>query len=123
MPTAWTCRLCALFGASAVLLGAFAAHLLKDTLEGTRLAVFETAVRYQMYHALGLGLCWLQARAAARASFASWCFAAGIVLFSGSLYLLALTDAKWLGAVTPAGGLALTAGWLALGWPARQQPA
>src|SRR5439155_24204123 len=97
---------CAGAGATAVLLGAFAAHGLKQSLLPEQLAVFETGVRYQIYHALALGLCWLCARGGAPARVAAWCFLAGIVLFSGSLYLLALTDAKWLAAITPAGGLA-----------------
>jgi uncharacterized membrane protein YgdD (TMEM256/DUF423 family) len=101
-------RLCAGFGATAVLLGAFAAHALKDALSDDRLRVFETGVRYHLVHALALGLC--MSRAPLR--WAPACFAAGIVLFSGSLYLLAWSDAHWLGAVTPFGGLLFVAGWV-----------
>jgi len=103
-------RLCAGFGATAVLLGAFAAHALKDALPGERLAVFETGVRYHLAHALALGLCMVRAPL----RWAPACFAAGIVLFSGSLYLLALCDARWLGAVTPFGGVLFVAGWVLL---------
>src|SRR6478736_4211384 len=97
----------AINGAIAVGAGAFAAHGLRDRLEPRMLEVFETAARYQMYHALAMVLAGvLVARGPGIA------FQAGIVLFSGSLYLLALTDVKALGAVTPFGGLAFIAGWL-----------
>ncbi len=92
----------------AVGLGAFGAHALKGRLEPEMLAIFETGVRYQVYHALALILV-----AAVRGpSKAGWCFTAGIVLFSGSLYILALTGVKKWGAVTPLGGLLFLAGWL-----------
>lgn len=99
-----------------VALGAFAAHGLKTRLEPDMLAVFETAARYQMYHALALvAAAWGWSRWKHRIfSFAGWMFVAGIVLFSGSLYVLAMTDRKWLGAVTPFGGLAFLTGWLSL---------
>jgi uncharacterized membrane protein YgdD (TMEM256/DUF423 family) len=103
-------RLCAGFGATAVLLGAFAAHALKDALTDERLRLFETGARYHMYHALALGLCMVRAPL----RWAPACFAAGIVLFSGSLYLLAWSDARWLAAVTPFGGVAFVAGWVLL---------
>jgi uncharacterized membrane protein YgdD (TMEM256/DUF423 family) len=86
--------------------GAFAAHALRERLEPRALEVFDTGARYQMYHALAMILCGLLG---ARTS--GWIFQAGIVLFSGSLYALALTDTKALGAVTPFGGLAFLAGW------------
>ncbi len=99
-----------------VAVGAFGAHGLRAHVSPEALAVFETGVRYQMYHALGLIAV---AGAAARwpgpwAQVAGWSFAAGIVLFSGSLYLMALTGARWLGAITPIGGVAFIAGWAAL---------
>ena len=95
--------------ALAVGAGAFGAHGLKDRLEPRALEVFETAARYQMYHALAMVLCGVIATSAARTS--GWIFQAGIVLFSGSLYALAVTDVKTLGAITPVGGLAFLAGW------------
>ena len=110
----------ALAGFFGVALGAFAAHALKSTLSPDMLAAFETGVRYQMYHAFALFAAgWGFARWQARAfALAGWLFVAGIVLFSGSLYLMALTGTRWLGAVTPLGGLAFLAGWLCLAWSA-----
>jgi uncharacterized membrane protein YgdD (TMEM256/DUF423 family) len=96
--------------------GAFAAHGLRDRLEPRALEVFETAARYQMYHALAMILAGVIA--ARGASTAGWIFQAGIVVFSGSLYALALTDMKVLGAVTPFGGLAFVVGWAWLAWAA-----
>lgn len=93
----------------AVAAGAFGAHALRDRLEPRALEIFETATRYQMYHALAILVCALIASSGART--AGWIFQAGIVVFSGSLYTLALTDVKWLGAITPIGGLAFIAGW------------
>jgi uncharacterized membrane protein YgdD (TMEM256/DUF423 family) len=102
----------------AVAAGAFGAHALKSRLSPDRLAVFETGARYQMYHALALlAVAWVLTRwptPPARA--AGWLFLAGTVCFSGSLYLLSLTDARWLGAITPLGGLLFLAGWVALAW-------
>jgi uncharacterized membrane protein YgdD (TMEM256/DUF423 family) len=106
----------ALAGFLAVALGAFGAHGLRSRLGPDMLAVFETGVRYHMYHALALVLTalvlgrfdgWLVRTA-------GWCFVAGIVLFSGSLYALALSGITILGAVTPFGGLAFLAGWACL---------
>lgn len=104
----------------AVLLGAFGAHGLRGRLTPEMLAVFETGVRYHFYHALAL---LAVAYAAGRwpgsaAGAAGWLFLAGILLFSGSLYLLSLTETRWLGAITPFGGLAFIAGWVALLWAA-----
>lgn len=101
--------------------GAFGAHFLKGLLEPPMLTVFETAVRYQMYHALGLCLvAWvLECHPAARVSMAGWCFVVGIVLFSGSLYVLALSGIRSFGAVTPLGGAALITGWGLLAWEVR----
>jgi uncharacterized membrane protein YgdD (TMEM256/DUF423 family) len=98
--------------------GAFGAHALRARLAADVLAVFETGARYQMYHALGLvAAAWAASRtpaAAAWAGWAGWLFVAGTVLFSGSLYALALTGVRAIGAVTPLGGVAFIAGWIAL---------
>lgn len=103
-------------GFTGVGLGAFAAHGLRSRLEPAMLAVFETAVRYQMYHAFALvAAAWGWARWQRREFRAAGClFIVGIVLFSGSLYGLALSGPRWLGPVTPVGGLAFLAGWLML---------
>jgi uncharacterized membrane protein YgdD (TMEM256/DUF423 family) len=105
-------------GFMGVALGAFAAHGLKSRLEPDLLAAFETAVRYQMYHVFALCAAgWGWARWPGRwFALAGWAFIAGIVIFSGSLYLLAVTGQRWLGAVTPLGGVAFLAGWLSLAW-------
>jgi uncharacterized membrane protein YgdD (TMEM256/DUF423 family) len=106
----------ALVGAAAVVLGAFGAHALRDTLDERALATWHTAVEYQFWHALAL----LGAGALARDGVsralrvAAIAFVIGIVLFCGSLYLLALGAPRGLGAVTPIGGVALIAGWIAL---------
>ena len=104
----------------AVALGAFAAHGLKSRLDATMLATFETGVRYHIYHALALlAVGWACTRWPGTAANASgWLFIAGTVLFSGSLYALALTGTRSLGAVTPFGGAAFLAGWLCLAWAA-----
>lgn len=101
----------------AVAAGAFGAHGLKTRLAPDLLAVFEVAVRYQMYHALGLFACaWAVGKwPGALASSAGWLFVAGTLVFSGSLYALSLTGVRWLGAITPLGGLAFLAGWVCLG--------
>ena len=102
----------------AVMIGAFAAHGLKHVLDAYHLGIFEIAVRYQMYHAIALlivgvistipqfSLRWLK--------LAAFGFILGIALFSGSLYILALSGIKWLGAITPLGGVAFIFGWMAL---------
>ena len=107
-------------GFTGVALGAFAAHALKARLAPDMLAVFETGARYQMYHAFALvAAAWGWARWQRRAfTIAGVLFVAGILLFSGSLYLLALTGTRGLGMITPLGGVALLAGWLMLGWGA-----
>jgi uncharacterized membrane protein YgdD (TMEM256/DUF423 family) len=104
----------------AVAAGAFGAHGLRGRIDADMLAVFETAARYQMYHALALfAVAWTVERwPASPAAVAGWCFVAGIVVFSGSLYALALTGTRWLGAITPLGGLAFLAGWAILAWVA-----
>ena len=105
-----------LSGFIAVALGAFAAHGLKARLAPDLLAVFETGARYQMYHALALlAAAWACGRwPGGWPAAAGWFFVAGTLLFCGSLYVLALTGQRWLGAVAPFGGLALLAGWLCL---------
>jgi uncharacterized membrane protein YgdD (TMEM256/DUF423 family) len=98
-------------------LGAFGAHGLKTRLSAEMLAVFETGVRYQMYHALALLVVSAAVGHLGSARLlvsAGWLFVAGIVLFSGSLYVLALTGITTLGAITPLGGLAFLAGWACL---------
>jgi uncharacterized membrane protein YgdD (TMEM256/DUF423 family) len=97
----------------AVAAGAFGAHALRARLAPDLLAVFETAARYQMYHALGLfAVAWAVARwPESLASWAGWAFVVGTLLFSGSLYTLALTGVRWLGAITPLGGAAFLVGW------------
>jgi uncharacterized membrane protein YgdD (TMEM256/DUF423 family) len=104
----------------AVGLGAFGAHALKARLDPDLLAVFETGVRYQMYHAFALlAVGWAATRwPGAALSASGWLFVAGTLLFSGSLYVLSLTGVRWLGAVTPLGGLAWLAAWLCLAWGA-----
>ncbi len=108
----------AIFGAIGVGAGAFGAHALRGRLAPDMLAVFETGARYEMYHALALVAVALflgrQPQSAGLAGAAGWLFAAGIVLFSGSLYALALTGVRAFGAVTPIGGLAFLAGWICL---------
>jgi uncharacterized membrane protein YgdD (TMEM256/DUF423 family) len=106
----------ALSGLVSVAAGAFGAHALKARLSPELLAVFETGARYQMFHALALVASgWAAGRfPGAAAAWSGWLFLAGTVLFSGSLYLLALTGTRWLGAVTPFGGVAFLAGWVAL---------
>lgn len=100
----------------AVAAGAFGAHGLRSRLSEELLAAFETGARYQMYHALALlAVAWAHARwPGGVVSVAGWLFVGGTIVFSGSLYLLALTGQRWLGAVTPVGGAAFLLGWLAL---------
>lgn len=102
--------------AIAVIAGAFGAHALKDKLEPDRLAVFETATRYQFFHALALlAVSWALTKWNVQfATIAGWLFILGTVLFSGSLYALSLSGIKILGAITPFGGLAFIIGWIAL---------
>lgn len=101
--------------------GAFGAHALKARLSPELLSTFETGVRYQMYHALGLLFtAWATIHLSSRlVGYAGWCFVVGSLLFSGSLYVLALSGVRWLGAVTPLGGLFFLVGWgllLAAAW-------
>lgn len=109
------CMLGAVFGLLSVALGAFGAHGLKGVLSDDMLATFETGARYQMYHAGALiAVGWIgRTVRSSWLSWAGWSFIGGILLFSGSLYLMALTGTRWLGAVTPLGGLAFIVGWSA----------
>jgi uncharacterized membrane protein YgdD (TMEM256/DUF423 family) len=102
----------------AVALGAFGAHSLKSRLPDDLLNIFEVGVRYQMYHALALlAVAWAIARWPERnLNAAGWAFILGIVIFSGSLYLLSFTGVLWFGAITPVGGLAFLIGWAILVW-------
>jgi uncharacterized membrane protein YgdD (TMEM256/DUF423 family) len=107
-----------LFGLLGVAAGAFGAHGLRARVSAELLTVFETAVRYQMYHALGLlAVAWLLSQAESRSAVvAGWLFCTGILIFSGSLYVLVLSGVRWWGAVTPIGGVAFLAGWGFLAW-------
>jgi len=115
----------ALSACVAVMAGAFGAHALRGSLAPSALATFETAVRYQMVHALALLLVASRPEPHRPPSLgrAAWAFLVGTVLFSGSLYALALTGRRWLGAVTPFGGAAFIAGWLLLAWGLWRRPA
>jgi uncharacterized membrane protein YgdD (TMEM256/DUF423 family) len=106
----------------AVAAGAFGAHALRARLAPDLLAVFETGARYQMYHALGLlAVAWIASRSPSPlAAWAGWLFVLGTLLFSGSLYALALSGIRIFGAITPLGGLAFMAGWLCLALAARR---
>ena len=112
--------LAAINGFLAVAAGAFGAHGLQGKLDAAALQVFETAARYHMYHALAMGLAAVLARPPrlAGAATAAALFLVGIVLFSGSLYVLALTGQRWLGMITPVGGVAFLAGWAMLAYAA-----
>ena len=104
-------------GGISVILGAFASHALKDRLSDRALEIWETGTKYQMYHALALILiALLITRLPASTSLvvAGYAFIAGILLFSGSLYALSLSGIKWLGAITPLGGVAFIIGWICL---------
>jgi len=109
----------ALAAALGVALGAFGAHALKARLSAEMLAVWQTAVQYHLWHALGLvaiGILAQHLPASGPLRLAGWLMLAGIVLFSGSLYVLALSSVRWLGAVTPFGGACFIAGWLAVAY-------
>jgi uncharacterized membrane protein YgdD (TMEM256/DUF423 family) len=102
----------------AVALGAFGAHALKDRLAPDMLNIFEVGVRYHMYHALALlAVGWATARwPESHLNAAGWAFLIGIIIFSGSLYVLSIFGIRWLGAITPIGGLAFLIGWAILVW-------
>lgn len=108
----------AINGALAVASGAFAAHGLQGKLDAHAMQVFETGARYHMYHALAIGLAALAMRGTASqsASYAAVFFLAGIILFSGSLYVLALTGMRAIAIVTPFGGVAFLIGWIVLAY-------
>jgi uncharacterized membrane protein YgdD (TMEM256/DUF423 family) len=104
----------------AVAAGAFGAHALRTRLVPDMLGVFEIGARYHMYHALGLlAAAWAVTRwPGGITTTAGWLFVAGTLMFSGSLYLISFTGHRWLGAITPIGGLAFLLGWAALAWAA-----
>lgn len=107
----------AIYGLLGVVLGAFGAHALSARLTQDMQAVWHTAVEYQFYHALallGLGVLLRTGPASGWLHIAGLLFCAGVLVFSGSLYILALSGVRWLGAITPLGGLMLIAGWLTL---------
>ena len=109
--------LASVLGGLAVALGAFGAHALSSRLSEGLLGTFETAVRYQFYHALALVVVVVAINrwpGSNLAVIAGWLFVAGIAVFSGSLYLLVASGMRWLGAVTPIGGVAFIAGWICL---------
>lgn len=112
----------AILGGLAVAGGAFASHALKEKLAERALEIFETGARYQMYHALALlmvALLLTRAEASPTPLIASgWAFVVGVALFSGSLYALSLSGIKWLGAITPLGGVAFIVGWGCLAFAA-----
>ena len=114
----------ALSACTGVAMGAFGAHALKTVLTPALLDVYKTAVSYQMWHALGLIAIALWCRQGAESNvlrWAGWLMFSGIVLFSGSLYLLALLNLNWLGMITPIGGVALISAWLLLAISAVKQ--
>ncbi len=98
--------------------GAFGAHGLKGRISAEMLTVFEVGVRYQMYHAFALiAAAWAQAKwPSTSIIIGGWFFVVGTLLFSGSLYLLSVSGVRWLGAITPLGGLAFLAGWICVAW-------
>ena len=112
-----------LFGGLSVALGAFGAHALRDRIEASLLANYQTGVSYMFYHALVLfAVAWAISRwpSSSLPVWAGWLFVAGIAVFSGSLFVMAFTGLRWLGAITPIGGAAFIAGWLLLAWTAWQ---
>ena len=117
-------QLGALAAGLAVALGALGDRGLRERLSPADLATFETGARYQMYHALALlAVAWVAAQVpGALPRAAGWLFVAGSVVFSGSLYVLVLTGQRWLGAVTPIGGVAFLAGWACLALAALRMP-
>lgn len=116
-------QIAAFLAMTAIIAGAFGAHALKNRLAPPNLATFETAVRYQMYHALGLfAVCWiLHVRPSRWASASGICMVLGVIVFSGSLYLLCFLKWRWLGPVTPLGGMFLIVAWLLLIMAARKR--
>jgi len=111
----------AVLAATGVALGAFGAHGLKALLSPEALGWWQTAVQYQMWHAIGLVA--IGATPIARTRGPAWMLAVGTMIFSGSLYAMALSDARWLGAITPVGGVLMIAGWAWLVWRAAAKTA
>lgn len=111
----------ALLGAAGVILGAFGAHALRDSLAASQLSSWQTAVQYLFWHAIA-ALALMHSTAAERAGVraAVVLFVLGTIAFSGSLFALALSGPRWLGPVTPMGGLLLISGWLMLAWTSRR---
>lgn len=107
----------ALLAATGVMLGAFGAHALRDWLDPVHLGWWQTAVQYQMWHAVGLVA--IGASALPNAGRAAAALALGTIIFSGTLYIMALADLRWLGAITPLGGALMILGWLLVAWQAR----
>lgn len=104
-------------GAMAVMLGAFGAHGLKNRLTPELMAIYQTGVQYHFYHTLALLVCGLLIQTGVNNNFmrvSAYAFIFGIIIFSGSLYVLAITEIRWLGAITPIGGLAFIVGWITL---------
>jgi uncharacterized membrane protein YgdD (TMEM256/DUF423 family) len=121
MSARFALTLAAAFLFAAVGLGAFGAHALKARFAAEEMAVWQTAVQYHFWHALGLlavGILLLQKPDNGALAASAWLLVGGLVLFSGSLYALALTGVRGLGAVTPVGGIAFLAAWVTLGWAA-----
>ena len=113
--------LASILGGLAVALGAFGAHALKTRLSPDMLQIFETGVRYHFYHALALGLVVVAMQYWPKTNLptiAGWLFIVGIVIFSGSLYILSTSGVRWWGAITPIGGVAFIAGWACLAFAA-----
>lgn len=113
----------AAYGFLGVAFGAFGAHALKARLSADMLSVWKTAVEYQLYHALALLIVGLIAtqRPSIAITNAALCFAVGVLLFSGSLYVMALSGVRWLGAITPIGGVLFLVGWALVFWAALKQ--
>ena len=112
-----------LLGSVSVALGAFGAHALRDRIEASLLANYQTGVTYMFYHTLALFIVVLALTrwpGSSQAVWAGWLFVIGIIFFSGSLFVMAFTGMRWLGAITPIGGVAFIAGWLLLAWTAWQ---
>jgi uncharacterized membrane protein YgdD (TMEM256/DUF423 family) len=112
-----------LLGSLSVALGAFGAHALRDRIEASLLANYQTGVSYMFYHTLALFIVVLALTrwpGSSQPIWAGWLFLVGIFFFSGSLFLMAFTGMRWLGAITPIGGVAFIAGWLLLAWTAWQ---
>ena len=123
MVAGWVATGAALCGLG-VLLGAFGAHGLAGRITPEMLSIFETGVRYHLVHGLALlGVAWAASRwPSGLINAAGWLFVLGVIVFSGSLYVLSITGARWLGAITPIGGLCLTVGWLLLAIGAMRAP-